>query len=94
MTIPRRLRVIAYAKRTEAKDVSKIDVEMMERGELSLDGFWIRPHSYVTYLDELFIVTKFKNNSDQLIEINTVTCSFETEESLLACSSSTSPMTL
>jgi len=60
---------------------------MMERGELSLDGFWIRPHSYVTYLDELFIVTKFKNNSDQLIEINTVTCSFETEESLLAHSS-------
>lgn len=60
--------------------------------ELSLEGFWIRPHSYVTYLDdEMFILTEFKNNSDELIEIDTVTCSFEMEESLPKYSSSVSP---
>lgn len=65
---------------------------MNEQTELSLDGFWIRPHSYVTYLDELVVITKFKNNSDQIIEIDTVTCSFEPEDSLPTCSSSASPM--
>lgn len=65
---------------------------MNKQEELSLEGFWIRPHSYVTYLDELFVVVEFKNNSDQIIEIETITCSFETEKSLLAYSSSTSPM--
>lgn len=65
---------------------------MNEQTELSLDGFWIRPHSYVTYLDELVVITKFKNNSDHIIEIDTVTCSFEPEDSLSACSSSVSLM--
>ena len=35
----------------------------------------------------MFVVTKFKNNSNQLIEINTVRCLFETEKSLPTYSS-------
>ena len=72
-----------YARRIEAKYILKTDEHMNEKTELSLEGFWIRPHSYVTYLeDDLFILVEFKNNSNHSIEIETITCLFEIEESL------------
>lgn len=56
---------------------------MMKQEELFLEGFWVRPHSHVTYLeDDLFVDVEFKNNSEYIIDIDTVTCSFEMEESL------------
>lgn len=56
---------------------------MNEQKELALEGFWIRPRSYVSYLDDdLFVFVEFRNNSDAIIEIKSITCSFQVEPSL------------
>jgi len=60
--------------------------------ELQLKGFWIRPHSYITYLEEGDITLEFKNVSDESIEIDKIACSFETDIGLSPTESILSPM--
>lgn len=47
--------------------------------ELQLKGFWIRPHSNITYLEEGHVTLEFKNVLNESIEIDKITCSFETD---------------
>lgn len=51
--------------------------------DLELKGCWIRPRSYVTYLEECDVTLELKNVSDGLIEIEKISCSFTTDDGLL-----------
>lgn len=60
--------------------------------DLELKGCWIRPRSYVTYLEDGDIVLELKNISNELIEIEKISCSFEADEGLSPPESAISAM--
>ena len=56
---------------------------MVEQNELSLTGFWLKPNTYVSYLDDdVYVTIEFKNISQHTLEICKITCSFQTESDM------------
>ena len=53
-----------------------------QTNELVLEGSWIEPDSYVSYLNVARVKMEFKNISKHMLEITKITCSFQSEESM------------
>ena len=64
----------------------------MMKSDLSITGCWIEPHSDLSYMDDAFLKIEFKNESDVPIDIEKVTCSFQTEKGLSPLKFSLEPM--
>jgi len=60
--------------------------------EIILKGCWIRPHTDITYLEEGNVTLEFKNNSNNRINIEEITCSFATDADLSPYESTLSTM--
>lgn len=50
--------------------------------ELALEGPWIEPDSYVSYLNVVHVKLEFRNVSEHTLEVTKITCSFQSEDSL------------
>ena len=64
----------------------------MTEKDLSIEGCWIDPHSDLSYFDSGYVKIELKNETEDVIEIDKVSCSFETEEDLPSSKFSIEPM--